>query len=637
MRNRWLPLSVGGLLLLFGIGLLIVTNARKSPPAPMPPDRLTIAPTLMTYEELAQRLSTPTHQVQVDNRLRRRGVLIALKNRSHARDERLFDAYVRVITQQVRQELDQYAPLLAQPRQQLKQLWEQSPNPSSVAMELSALLEPSKAPPIGTAEKERFQKHRRLYWVQSLDGYVMLRWLHTHWNESLARELIQNRMVKFERPLAMGLPGITPNDVDEFLCGQPGAKTWLELVQSLGKDYDWVVGVVGWDATTRTLIPYCDFVSVRRGGTGWLFVPVTLLAEPQPLEKLFEQMGEEGRAYYQQSRQAQGDFLSDHAFIEGFSVEGATHLSQVLERWARTFDREVVMELAPERETLGIVLRGRHTLRALLTDFSGVIEDQKEKLTLTVPINYTKTSVWRPETGISSVQLRMRHLAALTEPWYYEYKNGVLVARNRLAFLDRQYDYPLEAVMAFERSLQRKGKQVEIPLSALVQLGKAVLENAENPATPALGGYRSLPFLKRGSLVEMAPFFAMVDSLPNKQAFYTTLEAGKEVVIPLEQFAKQSLGTLRTLWRQTTFYMPSPISYPFGAIEAHHPRYAEHLRKAELVISPYRTETEFTFFEGQQYRRLRSFAVGVQANGDPLNTDWVTINFWEWGRQLGSE
>lgn len=683
MRSRWLPLSLGVIFLSLVIGLMLFFLRKPETPS-LPSDRLTIAPTLMTYPELAQRLSTSTHQIQVDESLKQRGVLIALKNRSYEetrrlledaleiqfeylgerkgvhqwrivrnpeavkRDKRLFDAYVRVITQQVRQELDQYAPLLSQPRQTLKRQWEQSRGVSGVWLRSSAFSNPSREQPLSPTEKERLRNGLRLYWAQSLDGYVMLRWLSTHWNESMARQLIQKRMIKFERPLAMGLPGITPNDVDEFLKGQPGAKTWLELVKSLGKDHDWVVGVVGWDASTRTLIPYCDFVSVSGGGTGWLFVPVTLLVEPQPLEKLFEQMGEEARTYYQQTLQVQGEFPSDSVFIEGFPVEGAPHLSQVLERWAQTFDREVVMELAPDRESLGIVLGGRHTLRALLTDLSVVVEPQKELFTL---LNYLETCVWRPETDMSHDQLRLRHLTALSAPWYYEYKDGVLMARNRLAFLDRQYDYPLEVVITLERSLQREGKRVEIPLSALVQFGKAVLENAENPSTPALSEYRLL-FSLRG--FKMAPFFAMIDSLPNKQPYYDTLKAGGQVSILLQQFNKRSLSALAELWKHTSFYGYGigGISYPFGEVETYHPQYLRHLVNAEVVIRPDSTRRRFSvegevmiipqstiryFFggpsnlllEGQAYEPLQEFCIEVKEGGRTIGSDSV---FYRWKR-----
>ncbi len=638
---------VGIVIVVSALSFVVLLRSHKEPP-PLPSDTITIAPAVMTYAELAEQLSTPQHRIRVHPSLQRRGVLIALKNRPlnevksllervlevqfeylgeqngvHEweivrapevvqRDEALFNAYVQVVDTRIQQELRAYAPLLAQPRQQLKQRYTSLPSiSSSIPVDQ----------PVPPEELARYREELRIYWAQSLDGYAMLKWMSANWNKKLTHQLIRQRIVTFQRPLAQGIPGLTVNDVDEFLKGSPGAKNWIDLLKSRGREHDWVLGVVSWDPTTRTITPYCDFISARQGGTGWLFVPVTIFADPLSIESLFEQMGATAQAYNQQLSQHSVDFLSDPAFYTGFDVDGLCSLSQVLERWAKTFDREVLMELAPEREWLPGTLKGKHTLRFLV---EGIFQESAEERGGTSKValwDYEACDSWWPllpylfavlmeaeAEGKSENTVYIEAFKRLMGAWHYSLEDGVFVARNRFAFLDRQYDYPLDALFALERSVQKHRKGYEVPPEAIAQFARHLLVEADNPDLYGIGFYRIMNWMGGAYALSVIPVFAWIEELPNAPLVFNALKHGKKTSFQAREVREGTLKRTRRLWTHNSIYASHIYC---GTPSARHPNFLGFLKKAEVTIEP------VSFPSFSQFPKKEGFSITVS---DPDGT-----------------
>ncbi|CUU34886.1 hypothetical protein DCOP10_11224 [Armatimonadetes bacterium DC] len=234
---RW----IGFVLMAFG--LLVSLFAQEG-------EQITIPPQIMTYEQLARLLTTPERPVYAEDSLKRRAILIHLKDRSWdearrlleyglelqirqywddegnpywllerdpeaaKRDARFFDQYVRVVTQQIQDDLKRYDTLLTQPLKSLQEAYRNSePSNQTDSEEVSLTLDT----PLSEDLRHRAEQRMRLYWAQSLDGYVMLRWMRRHWNEHLTRRMIRERGLIMLQPRALGLEGLDEETLTSFI------------------------------------------------------------------------------------------------------------------------------------------------------------------------------------------------------------------------------------------------------------------------------------------------------------------------------------------------------------------------------------------------------------------------------------
>ncbi len=573
-----------------------------------PSGEYTIPPQVMTYAELAQLLSTPARKVEVHSELRQKGVLIALKERSwddlrhlleygleiqfvkqetedglerwqimrhpdaKKRDTLLFDRYVRLAHDRLTTQLRQFDEWFGRPREALKQELEQ--------MELKSLgdflneadsWQEARIPAQVQSDWTRFLDG---LWVQSLDGYVMLQWMRRNWNEPLTRQLIRERMIIVQQPLAKGFPGIiTEDDLRDFLKYVPES----ELMA-----YDWAIGVVSWSAELRMVFPYCDIVAPHAEGTQWMIFPLSLRVEPLSWGELWQQLGKEAEAYLSELSARQESLKNEPALNKPFRAEEVNSLSQLLEAWAATHKREILMELAPERERIAPPPNANWVLAGLTQpNFSDWLGDEANfPKSYSLALFYTLREPAIVDKTVYEVIFTT--LDTTVPRWFYESHEGVLVVRNPLAFLDRQYTYPLDALFTLERAIPQIGDDPYRLIEVLGAFAWSLIRQPDH--APALVEYR---FCAKLGWFEKLPALAMIASLPEqeKRRLVQRLQAGQEVRLSLQQVSRERLDAFTHFWRRTAHYSSSQ-SEPFGYRNAWHPRFTALLRQAYLVLKP---------------------------------------------------
>ncbi|CUU10139.1 hypothetical protein GBSOP10_10641 [Armatimonadetes bacterium GBS] len=620
---RW----IGFVLMAFG--LLVSLFAQEG-------EQITIPPQIMTYEQLARLLTTPERPVYAEDSLKRRAILIHLKERSWdearrlleyglelqirqysddqgnpywlierdpetaKRDARFFDQYVRVVTQQIQDDLKRYDALLAQPLKSLQEAFRNYDPPDQTDSEAVSLT-------LDTPFPEDLRRHAeqgiRLYWAQSLDGYVMLRWMRRHWNEHLTRKMIRERGLIMLQPRALGLEGLDEEALTSFI--RVGWYWFPEDTPADPKEaYDLAMGVVGWDPATRHLIPYADLLSPLEAGTGWLIFPVHVKTEPLYLEALFRQMSPEALRFVQELDQRQREMLQgDSPLKKPFRIRKGSWLSEILQQYALQLDHEVLMELAPEQEwTYGAPAEIQMSLQAVLSaptplvlspDSSNenpgwltilayqVREDEEETASHLLLYSCAHCLPDLPEHA-SARTLQQALSERLRNIWRFEQHEGVLIARNLLGFLSRIYDYPFEALVELERQAVVGSDGIpRIPPEARWRFVHA-LSRAPSNAIPAIAGYRMTRYLEADT--QLWTLLALLDRMPNKQHYWKRLQRGERVEIPFTMLGADAGDRLLNLWRMNTFYYGG--LKPFGYRHAWHPDFMLYLRRGRVSLFP---------------------------------------------------
>jgi hypothetical protein len=604
--------------------LLTICSAGAQPPEGDSESRLTLGPQVMTYEELAIALSTPERRVLVSPDLKQGAVLVYLKNRSWQeavrlleyglelrftadtdsngttywlmerdpqvlkRDARLFDQYARVATQTIQARLRLYDELLTRPLSELQQEY-RSPTAPSTGPELQAE-ELTWDTPLPLEILESMRRWARLYWAQSLDGYVMLRWMRSHWNEALTRRLLLERGLIMLQPRALGVEGLTDDELSTFLRDTDA-----------NEEYNLVQGVVGWSSRERIVIPFCDLLSPYGAGTGWLLIPILLRVEPPTLEQLFQQMSKEAYAYYTQLSERQVSTLSGYKPAQKpFQVNEANALSELLENFAKELNHEVLMELAPEREAVVSFIwqdekEGKWRLSHLLNPTAVLSE-----------ANGSESSVWKgledlyllfmagvltepTEGDISLRQILIRALDSGVGVWRYEVHEGVLIARNLFAFLDRRYRYPLKELLELERALshledEKTPRKVEKELGILARFARAVCLQPD-PSLPVLSDYRLLKRIGGDDFIQTLPAIMVLERQSNKTRLLQRLRNGNEVSLPVSTLGAINLDKAVRLWRLNVFHQ-GVNQQPFGYRHAWHPDFVAMLRQSAFHFNP---------------------------------------------------
>ncbi|MFQ3612025.1 MAG: hypothetical protein SNJ72_11090, partial [Fimbriimonadales bacterium] len=559
----------------------------------------TIPPQVMTYGELAQLLTTPTRQVEAHPNLRQKGILVALQNRSwdelrrlleyglevqfikvdeaegserwqivrhsdaERRDNLLFNRYVRIAHQRIMEQVRQFEPWFERPREALK---------SEHAVELEKINEiftpgdeKPEHVPLTATQHDSLVRWFHILWVQSLDGYVMLQWMNRNWNEAYTRKLIQERMIVLQQPLTSGFPGIiTRDDLLDFL------KT---VDPTALPAYDWTIGIVSWNPALRLVVPYCDILAPHAEGTQWMLFPITLAVEPPSWQTLWQQLGDEAQAYRNLLSKRQETLRNDPDLTTKFPSKDANSLSQLLESWAKTTQREVLMELAPEREPNPLPTTAHLTLRELAQpDLSRWLAPEADAPPwggfLIIHHILEPTSV-----GKSLNQIAHDGLEQALSSWHYEIHEGVLIARNSLAFLDRQYTYPLDALFQLERARPQAKHDLDAHLQRLGNFAWAILRQPDHGI--ALLDYRGAPIMAQP---EGLAALAILASLPasERRSILKRLQKDKTAEISLQRVGTERLDALTKFWRRNTLLPNS--SEPFGFRNAWHPRFRVRLR-----------------------------------------------------------
>ncbi len=620
---RW----TGSVLTTFG--LLVSLFAQEG-------ERITIPPQIMTYEQLASLLTTPERRVYADDSLKRRAILIHLRERSWdearrlleyglelwirqyqddrgnpywllerdrevaKRDARFFDQYVRVVTQQIQDDLKHYDALLAQPLQSLQEAYR---HPERSAQDDSESVPLTLDTPLPEDLRRQAEQSMRLYWAQSLDGYVMLRWMRRHWNEHLTRKMIRERGLIMFQPRALGVEGLDEETLKSFIRE---GYWFLGGASEPQESYDLAMGVVGWDPATRQLIPYADLLSPLEPGTGWLFFPVQVKTEPLYLETLFHQMSPEALHFMQELNQRQHEaFQDDSPLKKPFRIREGSWLSEILQQYAVQLEQEVLMELAPEQEWVYSVPESIQTsLQGVLSTPTLIpsVSDRRglSALAVLMLLGVQSQEAWEEETApllllsfyahyindlpeyASARTFQQALVERLRNIWRFERHDGVLIAHNLLGFLSRLYDYPFAALVELERQAVVGSDGVpRIPAEARWRFVSA-LSRAPSIEVPAIEGYRMARYLDAETPTWL--LLALLNRMPNKQYYWKRLRRGEQVEIPFTALGADAGDRLLNLWRMNTFYYGR--LEPFGYRNAWHPDFVFYLRRGRVSLFP---------------------------------------------------
>jgi hypothetical protein len=141
-------------------------------------------------------------------------------------------------------------------------------------------------------------------------------------------------------------------------------------------------------------------------------------------------LGADAVAWLDKERGATHLSLREEISTKSFTLRGdrrITSVSQVIEAWSRELDRETVMELWPVREDLH--------LPSILTR----VELAPDKQTSLAAL------FSEPQTAETTPDKDGAHV------WSLRREQEVLLVKNRLAFADRKREYPMAAFLALEK------------------------------------------------------------------------------------------------------------------------------------------------------------------------------------------
>lgn len=580
---------------------------------------ITIPPQIMTYEQLAEILTTETRTVRADSSLKGRGILIHLKNRSwdearhllehgleleireyhddqgnpywlirrdpnaQKRDAHLFDQYVRVVTDYIQQDLQRYDPLITQSLEALREAYSRGGDSDEDENTPNLFRDFDERMPLPSKWWENTYRWYRLYWAQSLDGYVMLRWMRPRWDEHLTRRLIRERGLIMLQPRALGVGELDEETATTFLRG-------LEFPEEA---YDLAMGVIGWDASTRRVVPYADLLAPVDAGTGWLFTPVHIQTEPIGLDSLFQQMGPSASQYFEERTERQYEGLQENPYLyKAFQCKHAHTLSEIVQAYATQLHQEVLMELAPEREWGHRAHNLPQLTLAMLADPASLFLSDSDSYT------YEPTSYW---WGFELLMHHAQYFDTLTEPasfydmfskvlakdvgtWRYEYYQGVLIAHNLMAFLDRVYNYPFPELVRLERALKvgSDGSPV-VPIEARWRFVQEIARTRTTLASvPAMQSYRAIRLLDID--FTMLPVLASLERFVRQKSACERLQRGETVSIRFSQLGRESAERIVQFWRLNTFYQMG--HQPFGYRYAWHPDLWFYLNRGRILLEP---------------------------------------------------
>jgi hypothetical protein len=228
-------------------------------------------------------------------------------------------------------------------------------------------------------------------------------------------------------------------------------------------------------------------------------------------------------SWYAKEQNSTNSFLkSDRAELP-FSLpnhSGWPALSEILESYAVKNDAEVILELYPPRELLN-------------------------------PSRISGASQHSAPSNTLAKLLESKALGA--DDWSFMAQDGVVIARNRMACIDRYHDYRLAALLVLEKSYNNKPDNYRrvhsLRFSSLLAFHRSITAE-ENAALTEIGEYRGLDVTAIATSRPIVLLLAHYSSIAINRALAST--AGlKRVDIPLddipETVLQQAMLSLREL------------------------------------------------------------------------------------------
>jgi len=238
------------------------------------------------------------------------------------------------------------------------------------------------------------------------------------------------------------------------------------------------------------------------------------LLDDNGYEGVLTHIGDEGRKQFESDHYKTKEWAKTAPAKRIFDLPTGlqvTSLSQAIEGWAKD-GSEVIMELAEYREELN-----------------------------GMEVSSDRTSDTQPLKSISLAQIVNSERLAI--PWSFTEHKGVLLVRNPMSFLDHLQPIPLAALLRLEAEVTPKtgGPRVgwDLRLSEIVGFQQSV-SPAHNAALGLSGGlYRGVPI----RVLSEARFATILRRLTPRQleVLELQLEAKGEAWVPMSMFAPRDL------------------------------------------------------------------------------------------------
>lgn len=555
--RRWLLFCYGWLFVLSSLGLSQAQEAR-----------VTLGPSVMTFPEIAQKMSVGGRSIECAGALQYRAAFVSLKDRPWSQARSLLEAGLEVqfrLKEENRWIMEWSAPVI-----QREQRWQQivasflkaevnewlalrrnylnMPYPLrarrqaelenqylNLEGELGNLISrseqfPEERPQIEQRLKDTKQslteiglELQRLTAVSSFGSWTLMQLLSRSSLDSLLLTIVRNGSL--ENTTWSNIPPYNYMEASSWIdinARTPFRYEFVFYLDELRLQYQASWRRAGFATESQRLagIPTVRELQgsenfVVNGGTG---------QDDNWVNTLFDRMGKEPSDWLQNEIKANLESLKDERFKKMFDVSlpGGATLSQVVEAWSRQTGNDAVIQLLPLRETLwslrggGIRMTGQMNLAGLLL---GEGTPYKRPENLGAPVDAFRSPL----------------------PWTFRFQNDALLVTNRWMFLERNHDYHLPAYRDLEKRCLTTagGESAVMTLDSVIDYSVALYAGNRHWGRYLYGDFRGLAI---GDLGRIRIMLALINRMPNSRRIWDQLKREGTVQIPLARLSGTEVG-----------------------------------------------------------------------------------------------
>lgn len=569
--------------------------------------RLTLGPGVLTFPEIAQKLSVDGRKVELEAGLKYRAAYVYLKDRSWddvtkllaaglevqfrrkeenrwvmewdsnilQREDRWHRKLASLFRKKIQDELREVAPYLNLPYPALLQSLEET---KAQAMEAAQQFDgfvsryPNETEARAQPAYRQLLERRNALWQQTerisalLDfgAFFAFNLFRENNNDSFFLQLVKKGRIENSRWIfgaPYGYSGISNESVSR-------GTGWIDMPARTSLRYEITLYLrelimdvrVFWQRPglmeitgAQQQIPMVDEVqgiyriSLRESRPD----ESSFLDELTHTEYLFRLLGDEAMQWLQEGNKASEKAAEGELLKKTFEprLPTAASLSQLIEVWSKAQLAEAIMQLWPLRESLWgfegtpVPVTGRVALNSIVLGndaFAREINRLNEYLSRLDPSQAAEQINQLKERLKELQEKRAEYLQQYQNrmPWTFRLNDRVLMVMNRAAFLERSYDYALQAYRNLEQktTLPAPGAALILPFDAMITYCTEVSGSRMNWARYLYGDYRGLPI---GDLGRVRKLLHLINYLPNRSRTWQQLKQNKRVEISLARVSPQ--------------------------------------------------------------------------------------------------
>lgn len=591
------------LLLIFGLWFWFPAAGPLAQDMP----RLTLGPGVLTFSEIAQKLSIEGRKVELEPGMQYRAAYVYLKNRTwddatkqlaaglevqfRLKGESQWvmewdsnilkreDAWQRKLAslfrKRIQDELRESAPYLNLPYPALLQSLEAvNAQASEAAQQFADFIsrysneaEARKQPAYGPLLERRdtlWRQAQRMNSLLDFGTFFSLNLFRENNNDSFFLQLVKKGRIENSRWITGAPYGYSGMNYE----GAPVNDSWFDLPARTSLRYEMTLYLrelmldvrVFWQRTGSLQSPLANRqMPMINEVQGAYRLSIRESRQDETLngeelthtEYLFRMLGDDSVRWLQEENKAGEKAAEDDLLKKTFEVKlpAAASLSQLIEVWSRSQSAEAVMQLWPLRESLwglegtAMPTTGQTSLNGVILGsdaFTREISSLSEYLGNLDPARYAE-QIDQINRRIKELQeKRADYLQQFQSrmPWTFRLNDRVLMVTNRMAFLERPYDYALFAYRNLERKavLPSANGTFILPIDDVVTYCTEVSGSRMNWARYLYGDYRGLPI---GDLGRIRKLIHLINQLPNRTRTWQQLKQNKRVEVSLAQISPQ--------------------------------------------------------------------------------------------------